>query len=121
MTNFGPYEKIRKSGSTYYLSGILGVDPQTGSAPSSITDQTNIVLDTMSSLLKEHGMGMSDVIKTTVFLTNMDAFQDFNNVYSTHFRPPRPARSTVAVQELPRIGDVPLLVEIEAVAIKERQ
>jgi enamine deaminase RidA (YjgF/YER057c/UK114 family) len=63
---------------------------------------------------------LQNVVKTTVFLTTMDHFKEMNLAYEQVFSTPRPARSTVAVRELPRVGgDVPILVEIEAIAYKE--
>jgi 2-iminobutanoate/2-iminopropanoate deaminase len=70
--------------------------------------------------MEEAGLELDDVVKTTVFLTDMGNFAAMNEVYEKHFTAPHPARSAIGVRELPRVaGDTPLLVEIEAVAYKD--
>ena len=91
----------------------------TGVALTGCSDQTKQALSNLAELLKTEGYSMNDVVKTTVFLTNMDNFDVMNREYQKHFLPPRPARSAVAVKELPRVANVELLVEIEAVVSKE--
>jgi 2-iminobutanoate/2-iminopropanoate deaminase len=121
MTTYGPYTPVRSAGNFLFISGQIGVDPTTKIAAPDITKQTNQVLRNMAQALETNGAGLNDVMKTTVFLTNMDDFATMNTVYEQYFEAPRPARSTVSVRELPRVGgDITLLVEIEAVAYKEK-
>jgi len=112
-----PYSTIRQAGDYYYLSGHIGIDASKQAAPD-IAAQTAAVFENIAASLQQYGLRMNDIIKTTVFLADMDDFAAMNDVYVTYFDEPRPARSTVAVRELPRIGDTPLKVEIEAVAYK---
>lgn len=116
---FGPYSPVRYAGNTYYISGQIGVEPGTKHAAADIQAQTHQALANMSILLREQGLSLNDVVKTTVFLTDMSNFQLMNEIYTTYFTAEPPARSCVAVRELPRVSYKPLLVEIEAVAYKQ--
>lgn len=115
---FGPYSHVKKANSFYYMSGQVGVDPGTKHSEADIQTQTRQALTNISTLLKEQGLSLHNVVKTTVFLTDMANFNQMNESYMTFFPAEPPARSCVAVVELPRVGDKPLLVEIEAVAYK---
>ncbi|PID32233.1 reactive intermediate/imine deaminase [Candidatus Saccharibacteria bacterium] len=116
---FGPYSPIRQAGNTYYISGQVGVDPETKQAPADIASQTKQVMRNMQTVLAEAGLQLSDVVKVGIMLRDMADFTIVNETYQTYFEPPRPARSTVAVRELPRVGgENPILVEIEAIAHK---
>ena len=85
-----------------------------------IANQTERALLNLENILQKAGFSLSDVVKTTVYLTDMGDFEAMNRIYELRFDAPRPVRSTVGVNELPRLaGKVPLLVEIEAVAYKE--
>ena len=120
MTTYGPYTPVRKAGSYYYTSGQVGIDPKSKTAASDVTAQTTQALANLKITLQEAGVDMNDVVKTTVFLTDMNDFAAMNAAYENMFEAPRPARSTVAVQELPRVaGDTRILVEVDAVAYKE--
>jgi 2-iminobutanoate/2-iminopropanoate deaminase len=117
---YGPYSPIMQAGKHYFTAGQIGVDPATKQAATDVASQTKQALKNLQQVLKTQQLTMSDVIKTTVFLTDMGDFAVMNKVYETYFAAPRPARSTIAVRELPRLGgDVQLLVEIEAIAYKE--
>lgn len=117
---FGPYAPVRRAGNTYYTAGHVGVDPATKTAAADITGQTKQALENLKYTLATMSVGMDDVVKTTIFLADMADFAAMNDVYLGYFSEPRPARSTVAVKELPRVGGkVPILVEIEAVAYEE--
>lgn len=119
-TTYGPYTPVRNVGNLYFVSGQIGVNPDTKTAETDIASQTAQALQNMQRVLHDAGLGMNNVVKTTVFLTSMTLFSAMNEVYEQHFTPPRPARSAVGVRELPRVaGDVTLLVEVEAVACKE--
>ena len=118
MNQFGPYTPIIKAGTSYYVSGQVGVDPSTKTCVADITSQTRQVMANMKDVLSTVGLDMSNVVKTTVFLADMGDFAAMNDEYVIHFDEPRPARSTVAVKELPRLADTLLLVEVEAVAYR---
>jgi 2-iminobutanoate/2-iminopropanoate deaminase len=113
---FGPYTPIRQSGGLFFVSGQVGVKLGTKSAGEDIAAQTNTAIDNLAAVLASAHLTLDDVVKTTVFLTNMNDFAAMNESYTKRFNTPRPARSTVGVAELPRVSDTPLLVEIEAVA-----
>jgi 2-iminobutanoate/2-iminopropanoate deaminase len=117
---YGPYAPIRQVGNLYFISGQVGIDPETKTAYGIITEQTEQVLKNLKAVLATAELELKHVVKTTVFLTDMRYFAAVNEIYEKYFEAPRPARSAVAVLELPRVaGDTRLLVEIEAVAAKE--
>lgn len=109
----GPYSQAIQVGNLIYTSGQIPIDPSTGAfAEGGIKEQTRQSLLNIQAILKEAGLTMANVIKTTVFLANMDDFADMNAVYAEFFTQPYPARSAVAVKTLPKNA----LVEIEVVA-----
>lgn len=110
----GPYCHAKLAGNTLYTSGQLGLDPVSGTLPEGVEAQTHQSLKNLGAVLKAAGMGYQDVVKTTVFLKNMKDFAAVNEIYAQYFTGQTPARSCVAVAELPKEG----LVEIEAVAAK---
>ncbi len=111
----GPYSQAIEVNGFIYASGQLPVDPATGSFPEGgIKEQTRQSLTNVQSILKAAGTDLSHVVKTTVFLANMDDFAAMNEVYAELFSQPYPARSAVAVKQLPKGA----LVEIEVVAVK---
>jgi 2-iminobutanoate/2-iminopropanoate deaminase len=111
----GPYSQGIEAGSLIFLSGQLPVDPKTGHVPESVADQTRQALKNAESVLKAANSGLDKIVKTTVFLKDMNRFAEMNEVYATFFPGTPPARSAVEVARLPK--DV--LVEIEAIAVKE--
>ncbi len=114
---FGPYSPVRKAGpGWFFISGQIGVNPQTKTADASISGQTHQVLKNLGYQLETEGLDYGDVVKTTVFLKHIDDFAAVNEIYLQYFHPPRPARSCVEVAALPKVTDTDLLVEIEAVA-----
>lgn len=113
-----PYSPVYQIENTYYISGHTGVDTLTGKASPDIVEQTMKLFDNISASLMQYGLNLDNIVKTTVFLTDMSDFAAMNKVYATYFNSPLPARSTVAVRELPRVADVPLKVEVEAIAVK---
>lgn len=120
VKTFGPYSPVRQAGNLYFVSGQVGVDMDSKVAPPGVAEQTAKALDNINQLLIEIGLTLADVIKTTIFVTNMGDFATVNEVYMRHFPEPRPARSTVAVKELPRVAtNCPVLVEIDAIAAKQ--
>jgi 2-iminobutanoate/2-iminopropanoate deaminase len=111
----GSYSQAIVAGDLIFCSGQIPLDPQTGELVGDTIDaQTRRVLDNLTALLAAAGSSLEHVVKTTIFLQNMNDFQVVNAVYSEYFGTEPPARSTVQVARLPR--DV--LVEIEAIALK---
>lgn len=114
---FGPYSPVRQAGNLYFVSGQVGVDPATKQAADDVRQQASQALENLRNTLADANLTPDDVVKTTIFLVNMDDFAAVNEVYQEFFAAPRPARSTVGVAELPRVaGDTPIKVEIEAIA-----
>ena len=109
----GPYSQAIQVGNLVYTSGQIPIDPATGVfVEGGIREQTRQSLLNVKAILEEAGLTMSDVVKTTVFLADMNDFADMNAVYAEFFVEPYPARSAVAVKMLPKGA----LVEIEVVA-----
>lgn len=109
----GPYSQAIEAGNLVYTSGQLPIDPSTGVfAEGGVKEQTRQSLTNVKAILEEVGLSMKNVVKTTVFLADMNDFADMNGVYSEFFAEPFPARSAVAVKTLPKGA----LVEIEVVA-----
>lgn len=109
----GPYSQGIKSGNLIITSGQLPINPATGSFPFSIEEQTRQALENCKAILLEAGATMENVIKTTVFLGDMNNFAAMNSVYATFFEGDYPARSAVEVARLPKDA----LVEIECIAV----
>ena len=110
----GPYAQGVEAGNLVFCSGQLPVDTATGEIPDGISAQTEHSLKNVQAVLTAAGCTMNDVVKTTCFLQDMGDFAAFNEVYARFFTDSKPARSTVAVRELPKGA----LVEIEAIAVK---
>jgi 2-iminobutanoate/2-iminopropanoate deaminase len=109
----GPYSQAVRADDCLFCSGQLGIDPSTGKLDGTdVASQAKRSLENIKALLASEGMTTADVIKTTVFLTDMGAFKSFNEVYAKYFTSEPPARSCVAVAALP-LG---ALVEIEVIA-----
>lgn len=110
----GPYSQAIEVGNMVYTSGVIPVVPSTGEIPEGAEAQAKQALENLSNLLKAAGTSMEHVVKTTVFIKEMEHFSTINEVYATFFKETFPARSCVEVARLPK--DV--LIEIEAVAFK---
>ena len=109
----GPYSQAIQVGNLVYTSGQIPIDPATGAFDEGgIKEQTRQSLTNVKAILEEVGLTMSHVVKTTVFMADMNDFADMNSVYAEFFTEPYPARSAVAVKTLPKGA----LVEIEVVA-----
>ena len=109
----GPYSQAVRVGNLVYTSGQIPINPATGVlAEGGIKEQTRQSLLNVKAILEAAGLTMSDVVKTTVFMADMNDFADMNAVYAEFFSEPYPARSAVAVKALPKGA----LVEIEVVA-----
>ena len=110
----GPYSQAIDTGSMVFASGQLPIDPATGAMPADITMQTRQSLTNVKSILESAGLSMDNVVKTTVYLSDMADFTAMNAVYETFFQSPFPARSAIAVKTLPKNA----LVEIEVIAVR---
>lgn len=110
----GPYSQAIDTGTFVYASGQLPINPATGVMPEGIKEQTAQSLANVKAILAEAGLTLANVVKTTVFLSDMSNFAAMNEVYAENFSAPFPARSAVAVKELPKQA----LVEIEVVAFR---
>ncbi len=110
----GPYSQAIAAGNELYSSGQLGLVPETGLLPEGIEAQTVQSLKNVGAVLEEAGVRREDVVKTTVFLTDLGNFGKVNELYEEFFGETKPARSCVEVSALPKGG----LVEIEFVAVK---
>ena len=111
----GPYSQAIEANGFVYASGQLPIDPATGQFPEGgIKEQTRQSLTNAQNILKEAGIDLSHVVKTTVFLSDIANFAAMNEVYAEFFSEPFPARSAVAVKDLPKGA----LVEIEVIAVK---
>ena len=108
----GPYSQAISAGGFLFCSGQLGLDPATGVLVEGLEAQTERVLQNIAAILEGAGLSMADVVKTTVFLTDMADFATVNAIYAKHVVDPPPARSTLAVSSLPKGA----LIEIEAIA-----
>lgn len=112
----GPYSQAVKVGPWLFISGQIPIDPATGYVvEGDIEVQTQRVLENIRAILEAANYTLKDVVKVTVYLTDLNDFQGFNKVYSSYFSESPPARTTVQVSALPR----GVRIEIEAIAYKE--
>ncbi|TPH84729.1 RidA family protein [Helicobacter pylori] len=111
----GPYSQAIATNDLVFVSGQLGIDVNTGEFKGAdIHSQTTQSMENIKAILKEAGLGMDSVVKTTILLKNLDDFAVVNEIYGSYFTEPYPARATFQVAKLPKDA----LVEIEAIAIK---
>lgn len=113
----GPYSQAVRVGQFVFISGCLGLDPQTGALRDGLDAQTKQSLDNMGAILNSIGLDYSHVVKTTVFLKDLDDFARVNELYGNVFKDAAPARSCVEVSRLPKKA----LVEIECIAVYPTQ
>ena len=109
----GPYSQGVEAGAIY-CAGQIGTDPRSGKLEEGVVAQTSRALQNIAAVLDAAGLGLSDVVKTTVFLSNLSDYPDMNAEYAKHFQAPYPARTTVQAAALPRGARV----EIDAVAVR---
>ena len=109
----GPYSQAVDAGAVY-CAGQIGTDPSSGKLADGVVAQTARALDNIAAVLKAAGLGLEDVVKTTVYLADIAEYPQMNEEYAKHFSPPFPARSTVQAGALPRGARV----EIDAVAVR---
>lgn len=110
----GPYSQAIEVNGMVYTSGVIPVVPSTGEIPEGAEAQAKQAFENLTALLKASGTSEEKVVKTTVFIKEMDDFGKINEIYAQYFSSPYPARSCVEVARLPK--DV--LIEIEAIALK---
>ncbi|WQR91463.1 RidA family protein [Helicobacter pylori] len=111
----GPYSQAIVTNDLVFVSGQLGIDASTGEFKGAdIHSQTTQSMENIKAILKEAGLGMDSVVKTTILLKSLDDFSVVNEIYGSYFKEPYPARATFQVAKLPKDA----LVEIEAIAIK---
>jgi 2-iminobutanoate/2-iminopropanoate deaminase len=114
----GPYSQAVRSGRFLFCSGQIPLDPKSGQiVPGDIGAQTRRVLDNIAAILKTEGLTFDNVVKTTVFLTDLGDFKMVNEIYSSYFKQAPPARSTVQVAALPKGARV----EIDAIATADEE
>jgi 2-iminobutanoate/2-iminopropanoate deaminase len=112
----GPYSQAVDVNGMLFISGQIALDPTTGKlVGSGLADQTSQILDNLTAILQEAGYQLKDVVKTEIFLTDLDQFELVNKVYAEYFTAQEPARSCVEVVRLPRNAQL----EIAALAVKE--
>ena len=113
----GPYQQAVRAGSFIFTAGQIPIDPQTGNlVPGGIEEQTHRVIQNLKAILMAGGSSLDQVVKTTVFLRDMNDFPAMNRIYATYFpEAAAPARSTVQVARLPRDA----AIEIEVVALAQ--
>lgn len=110
----GPYSQAIKAGGMVFCSGQIPIDPTTGEFVSeAVSEQTEQVLKNLSEVLAAAGSSLADVVKTTVFLADMNDFAEMNEVYGRYFSENKPARATVQAARLPRDARV----EIDCIAL----
>ena len=111
----GPYSQAVKIGSLVFVSGQLGMYPTDGSLPPDVEAQTRLAMDNLMTILAEAGASAKHIVKTTIFLADMDDFSTVNGIYASYLQEPFPARACVEVARLPKDAKV----EVEAVASLE--
>lgn len=107
----GPYSQAIQAGDFIYVSGQIGMDPESGEVADGLENQTKQVLENLKAILTEAGTDFSQVVKFTIYLKSMDTFATVNEIYGSYLEKPYPARATVEVSRLPK--DV--LVEMDVV------
>lgn len=111
----GPYSQAVATGNLLFISGQLPIDPESGKmVEKSIGEKTEQILKNGQAIAKEAGLSLDNVVKTTIFLTDLGDFQEVNEAYAKHFSPDPPARSTVQVAALPLGSNI----EIEFILAK---
>ena len=110
----GPYSQAIRVGNFLFASGQIAINPAIGELVDGIEAQTKQVMENVKNILAAEGMDLSDIVKTTIFLTDMNNFATVNEIYGGYFNQNPPARSCVEVSKLPKGA----LIEIEVVAYK---
>ncbi len=110
----GPYSQALDTGNMLFISGQIPIDPATGVMADTVEEQAKQVLTNIKNILNEAGLSMNDVVKTSVFLADLNDFAKVNEVYASFFAEPYPARSCVQVAAIPKGAKV----EIETIAVR---
>ena len=110
-----PYSVATEANGFVFISGQVALDRSGGPTPDDVVDQTRLIMDNIGSILEDLGLGYSDIVKTTVFLSDIDDFGRMNEVYGSYFGSEPPARSTFQVAALPRAE---FKIEIEAIVAR---
>lgn len=110
----GPYSQAVQSGNLLFVSGQLGIDPQSGNMVEGFEAQARLVFSHLQAILEAAGMSFANVVKASVFLKDMNDFALLNEIYAGYFEAPFPAREAIQVARLPKDG----LVEISVMAVK---
>jgi len=108
----GPYSQALRAGEFLFISGQIGIEPKSGELLEGMGSQFRQILENLRSILEAASLGPKDVVKTTIYLTDISAFGKINDIYAEFFEEPYPARSVVEVSALPKGA----LVEMEAIA-----
>lgn len=108
----GPYSQAIIVDNLIFCSGQIGIDPKTGELKKTLEDQTIQIMENLRAILKEAKSNFDQVLKTTIYLVNIEDFSKVNEIYSQYFPKIKPARSTIVVKDLPKGA----LVEIEMIA-----
>ena len=114
-TPLAPYSVATEANGLVFISGQVALDRSGGPTPEDVVDQTRLIMANLGSILKDLGLGYSDIVKTTVFLSDIADFGRINEAYGSYFESDPPARSTFQVAALPRAE---FKIEIEAVAAR---
>ena len=110
----GPYSQCIKYGNMIFISGQISINPKTNEIiTNNISEETKMVMENISNILKESNCTFKNIVKCSIFLSDMDLFQKVNEIYSQYFSKPFPARETIEVSKLPKNVNV----EISAIAI----
>jgi len=110
----GPYSQAVEANGFIFISGQLPVNPLDASIPQTIKEQTEMVIKNIEAILLSEGLTLKNVVKTTVFMTDLTKFSEMNEVYSKFFSSEPPARATVEVRNLPK----GVMIEIECIAVR---
>jgi len=107
----GPYNQAVKAGNMLFASGQIALNPATGElVNATIAEETNQVMNNIAGILKEAGAGFNNIVKTTIFLSDMSLFSEVNEIYGSYFTGDYPARETVAVKGLPKNVNIEISV-----------
>jgi len=109
----GPYNQAVKAGNMLFASGQIALNPATGElVNATIAEETNQVMNNIAGILKEAGAGFNNIVKTTIFLSDMGLFSEVNEIYGSYFTGDYPARETVAVKGLPKNVNIEISVTV---------
>ena len=110
----GPYSQAIRSGNMLYISGQIAIDPKTNLlVNNNIIDEISMVMENLKNILNESNASLDDIVKCSIFLSDISLFDTINNVYGSYFNEPYPARETIEVSKLPKNVNI----EISAIAI----